>query len=53
MEFMFKRENFSKLIDFAITEPDLETCDFDQKRIYKYPYVAAEILGNENPKICD
>lgn len=51
LDFILKEENFTKLIKYAVLEPDLESLEFDQKKIYKYPYICAEILATENQAI--
>jgi len=50
-DFLLEPTNFKKLISYAISEPDLSEFEFDQKRMYKYPFVCADVLSSDSQAI--
>jgi len=50
-EFLLKEENFKELISCAITIPDAELHQNNQKKLYKYPFTCADILSSDSQPI--
>lgn len=50
LEFLTQPESMSQILEYLTKEPEDEE---DQKRKFKYPYVACEILCSEVMAICD
>lgn len=53
LDFLLDPENFKSLIKYIITEPEIDDFDFDQKRMFKYPFVCADLLSAESNPIVD
>jgi len=50
MSFLTKDQVFRELINYVIKEPNIEE-EFNQKKIYKYPFTAADILAADSLSI--